>query len=159
VKRLLLVIAALVVIGCKADTEYAGLGPWIIKTTPLSKATGRCMPEALALFGDRPGTYCTLQPPLKIAGRPAAVDLYFDGVAPSSTLIEVRLLIRGCKEEDTLSFFRAAFGAPVATQGAKVFHQNGQVFVSVAAPSEPGQCTVRLVPTSESAAIEKLKAP
>jgi hypothetical protein len=152
-------LIAVALVACSAaPEEYAGVGPWVFGKTTLRHATGRCIPEDLALY-ERRGSYCTLQPPLKIAGRPSDVDLYFDGEDPASRLVEIRIYVRGCDEEKTLAFFRSILGEPVGTAGAKVFHHNRHLFAAITAPSEPGRCKIRMVPAGETAAIAKLRAP
>jgi hypothetical protein len=153
-----LVGLALVIVACKSPApEYDGIGAWKVTRTKLKDATGRCAPTDLP--DGRKGSWCYGQAPLKLAGAMTEVDLYFDGTAPDSKLIEQQLKVRGCREEQTLGFLRKLFGSPSGTQGAKVFWENRYVFVVAIAPSEPAQCLIRVFPLSEKSEIEKMKQP
>jgi len=149
-------LCAVIAAGCASPApEYDGIGVWKVTRTTLKDATGRCEPTDLP--DGRKGSYCFGQSPLKLAGAPTEIDLYFDGVEPTSKLIEEQLKVRGCREEPTLAFLRKLFGTPFGTKGAKVFWQNRFVFVAAIAPSDPGQCLIRVFPLSEIAEIQKIK--
>jgi hypothetical protein len=138
-----------------APAEYDGIGRWKVTKTTLADADGRCEPTDLP--DGRKGSYCFGQTPIKVAGATTEVDLYFDGTAPTARLIEEQLKVRGCREEPTLAYLRTLFGTPTGTSGAKVFWQNSYVFVAATAPSEPGQCLIRIFPLSETSEIAKMK--
>lgn len=152
-------LAAVAVVAVAACTspppEYDGIGTWKVTRTTLKDATGRCDPTDLP--DGRKGSYCFGQTPIKLAGAATEIDLYFDGTAPESKLIEEQLKVRGCREEPTLAFLRKVFGTPLETKGAKVFWQNRYVFVVAIAPSDPGQCLIRVFPLSETAEIAKTR--
>jgi hypothetical protein len=152
----IVVVAAAFLVACKSPPpEYDGIGIWKVTRTTLKNATGRCTPTDLP--DGRKGSYCFGQTPLKIAGATTEIDLYFDGTEPDSKLIEEQLKVRGCREEPTLEFLRKLFGTPIGTNGAKVFWQNRYAFIAATAPSDPGQCLIRVFPLSETAEIEKAK--
>jgi hypothetical protein len=156
VTKIVLAAVALVVVACKAEPdEYDGIGIWKVTKTTLSQATGRCSPTDLP--DGRKGSYCFGQTPLRIAGSPAEIDLYFDGTEPGSRLIEEQLKVRGCREEAVLQFLRKLFGTPVGTKGPKVFWKNRFAFIAAIAPSDPGQCLIRIFPLSETAEIAKVQ--
>jgi len=151
-----LVLGAILVAACSSPKpEYDGLGIWKVTRSTLKDATGHCDPTDLP--DGRKGSYCFMQQPLNIAGSTADVDLYFDGVDPNSKLIEEQLKLHGCREEPTLQFLSKLFGTPASTKGAKVFWQNRYVFVAAIAPSEPGQCLIRIFPLSEKSEIAKVQ--
>jgi hypothetical protein len=153
---LLALVTTVFVAGCNSPPpEYDGIGIWKVSRTTLKDATGRCEPTDLP--DGRKGSYCFGQAPLKLAGATTDIDLYFDGTAPTSKLIEEQLKVHGCREEPTLTFLRKVFGEPSGTKGAKVFWQNHYAVVVAVAPSEPAQCLIRVFPLSEVSEIEKAK--
>jgi hypothetical protein len=143
--------------GCdRKPAELSGIGPWSVARTHLADASGRCEPTELP--DGRKGTWCFGQPPLKIAGRLAEVDLYFLGDQRSAPLLELQLKVRGCEEEKLGSWLRTTFGPPAAAVGANAFWQNGFVWIAALMPSEPGRCLVRVLPIAEGGEIERIKA-
>ena len=152
-----ILVAAVALAACKSpEPGYDGIGVWGVTRTTLKDATGRCEPTDLP--GGRKGTWCFAQKAIKIAGATAEVDLYFDGTEPGAKLVEEQLKIRGCREEGLLTKLRELFGASFATKGPAVFWQNRYAFVAAIAPSEPGQCLVRVLPLSEKDEIAKIQA-
>ena len=151
----LLVFAAL---ACSRDPEYDGIGDWRFTHTTLKDVTGgRCQPDDL---GDgRNGTWCFLQPPIRIArdSRPSDVDLYFLGTEPAAKLIEIQLKIRGCREDDLEHWLRAAFGPPIQTKATRAYWKNSFLWIGALMPSDPGRCLVHVLPLSENAEIERIK--
>jgi hypothetical protein len=155
--RAVLVLVAVALAACKSpEPTYDGIGVWGVTRTVLRDATGRCQPTDLP--GGRKGTWCFGQPALKLAGATAEVDLYFAGAEPTAKLIEEQLKVRGCREEGLLTKLRQLFGASTETKGPAVFWQNQFVFIAAIAPSEPGQCLVRVLPVSEKDEIAKIRA-
>ena len=140
--------------GCERKTEYAGLGPWHVKRTRLRQATGRCEPTELP--DGRKGTWCFGQPELRYGGQNATVDLYFGGTEPDAKVIEIQLGFRGCNEEPLDSWVRKTFGAPYEQHGARAFFRNSGAYVIADLPESPGRCTVRMLPRSETAEVERL---
>ena len=142
--------------GCsKKAREIAGVGPWNVTKTILKQADGRCTPTDLP--DGRKGSWCFGQAALKIAGRAADVDLYFDGVDPSSKLIELQLQIRGCEEAALDTWMRQTFGVPFENRADRGFWKNSHMFAAAFMPSGPGQCLVRIFPTSEANEFERIK--
>lgn len=153
----LAIAAAVALAACKAEKpEYAGIGPYSVKRTKLKDAPGRCDPTDLP--DGRKGTWCSLQPQLAIAGKPADVDLYFLGTEPGAPLIEEQVQVRGCQEDALLMYLRKNFGDPVEDHGTRVFWKNRAIYLIGIAPSEPGRCMVRVFPLSEAAEYERVKA-
>lgn len=152
---LALVVGAVLGACASPAPEYDGIGAWKVTRTTLAHATGRCEPTDLP--DGRKGSYCFGQAPIKLAGATTEIDLYFDGTAPTARLVEEQLKVRGCREEQTLAFLRKLFGAPSGTKGPKVFWQNRFVFVAAIAPSDPGQCMIRVFPRSETSEIAKVQ--
>lgn len=143
--------------GCsKPAKDIAGIGPWSITKTRLHSATGRCQPTDLP--DGRKGSWCFGQAPVGLAGSPAEVDLYFDGVGNDANLIELQLKVRGCVETRLDSWMHQQFGAPIENKATRGYWQNGTVFVAALMPSEPGQCLVRMLPLSEQSEIARIRA-
>jgi len=125
--------------------------------TTLKDAPGRCEPTDLP--DGRKGTWCFMQPPVGVAGRPADVDLYFLGTEPSAPVIEIQLQVRGRDEEAQVGVVRQSnFGAPFEDTPRWAAWRNKHVYVIGELPSEPGRCLVRLLPRSEQAEFDRLKA-
>ncbi len=135
---------------------YSGIGAYRVGKTTLKDAPGRCEPTDLP--DGRKGTWCFMQPPVGVAGRPADVDLYFLGTEPSAPVIEIQLQVRGCDEEAVKSWLRTNFGAPFEDTPRWAAWRNKHVYVIGELPSEPGRCLVRLLPRSEQAEFDRLKA-
>jgi hypothetical protein len=154
-KEIVLPALALVAACASEPDEYDGIGRWKVTKTTLSQADGRCLPTDLP--DGRKGSYCVGQTPVKIAGSVAEIDLYFDGTEPTSRLIEEQLKVRGCREEEVLTVLRKLFGTSIGTKGPKVFWKNRFAFVAAIAPSDPGQCLIRIFPLSEAAEIQKVQ--
>lgn len=143
--------------GCSSERpQYSGIGPYNVKRTKLSDASGRCDPTDLP--DGRKGTWCSLQPQLALAGRPADVDLYFLGTEPTAPVIEIQLQVRGCREDQLASYLRKSFGDPIEDRGTWIAWKNANVLVIGQLPSEPGRCLVRVLPRSEQAEFDRLRA-
>jgi hypothetical protein len=142
--------------GCSRKTEYAGLGPWHVKRTVLRDASGRCQPADLP--DGRQGTWCFGQPGLRLGGQDASVDLYFGGIEPDARVIEIQLQFRGCNEAQLAAWVRQTFGAPFDEQGARGFWRNPGAYVIADLPGSAGRCTLRMMPRSEEAEVERLRA-
>ena len=140
----------------KRAKEIAGIGPWSVTRTTLASATGRCEPTDLP--DGRKGTWCYGQQPLRIAGSPAEVDLYFAGDDPKATPIEIQLTVRGCKETPTFDWLRQVFGPPASTTGPWAYWDNAYIFLAAGMPSAPGRCTLRILPRREQAEFERIRA-
>ena len=150
-------MAAVALAGCKVgDSGYSGIGPYRVGHTKLKHARGRCEPTDLP--DGRKGTWCYLNPTLGIAGRPADVDLYFLGTEPDAPVIEIQLQVRGCDEGGTKAWLQTSFGAPFVDSPTWSAWRNKHVYVIGELPSDPGRCLVRLLPRSEEAEFERLKA-
>jgi hypothetical protein len=155
--RSLITALAVVAGACSSPApEYAGIGPYSVKRTKLKSALGRCEPTDLD--DGRKATWCFANPQLHVAGRPAAVDLYFLGATPDAPLIEIQLQVRGCKEDALSLWLRKSFGEPVEDRGTWASWSNGSVFVIGELPSDPGRCMVRVLPRSEQAEFDRLRA-
>ena len=150
---LLVVLAAC---GSGTPDEFAGIGKWRFDRSTLADAKeGRCDPTKLS--DGRQATWCYALTPLKIAGRAANVDLYFNGTQPDSPLIEIQLQIRGCREDDLVGWMRTNFGEQVGQRDKRFYWQNKYLWAAAFAPDEPGRCTVHFLPLSEASEIARLK--
>lgn len=152
----LAVAVAATLAGCQDKPQFAGVGPWHVKRTKLRDATGRCEPTELA--DGRKGTWCFGQPGIRLGGQDASVDLYFLGTEPSAPVIEIQLQFRGCREEQLAGWLHTTFGAPFEQRGARELFRNPGAFVVADLPSAAGRCLVRLLPRSETAELERLRA-
>ena len=142
--------------GCGRETEYAGVGPWHVKKTTLADATGRCEPTDLP--DGRKGTWCYAQPGLRLGDHAASVDLYFGGTTPDAKVIEIQLGFRGCRDDVLATWVTRTFGEPYEQVGSRRLMKNSAAFVVADLPASPGRCVVRLLPRSEAAEVERLKA-
>jgi len=157
--RPMLVVAAwLVGAACSGhDPEPSGLGPWRFPhTTRGDIKTGICQPTELN--DGRQGTWCFAQTPIRIGARNADVDLYFLGTDPAARLIEIQLKVRGCHEDELDQWMRSGFGPPIETRSTRSYWKNSFLWAAALLPSEPGRCVVHLLPLSENAEIERIKA-
>ena len=150
-------LLATTAVGCSSKSgDYTGIGPYRVDRTKLKDATGRCEPTDLP--DGRKGTWCYLQPELRLAGAPAAVDLYFAGSEPTAPVIEIQLQVRGCNESDVSMWLRKSFGAPTEERATWVAWETSKLYVIGELPSAPGRCLVRALPRSERAEFERLRA-
>lgn len=154
---LLLGLVGLVAPACRGRApEFDGVGNWRFTRTTLKDVTGGlCQPTDLN--DGRKGTWCFGQPPFRIGGRIAEIDLYFPGTEPTAKLIEIQLKIRGCHEDEIEHWLRAAFGPPIQSKPTRGYWRNSFLWAAALMPSEPGRCIVHLLPLSESAEIERIK--
>lgn len=141
---------------CERKTEYAGIGPWHVKRTKLRDATGRCQPTDLA--DGRKGSWCFGQQGIRVGGQDATVDLYFGGTEPDAKVIEIQLAFRGCQEQPLEQWVRKNFGTPFDERGKRMFLRNSAAFLVAELPAAPGRCTIRLLPRSEEAEVERMRA-
>jgi hypothetical protein len=153
--RLVAVASLMILVGCERNVEILGFGPWKVGKTERSQATGVCQPTELP--DGRTGTWCFRQPAFPVAKKAAEVDLYFDGTAPQSRLIELQLKIRGCVEDEVEAWLRQHFGAPVEHKGTRAYWRSKRMFLAAFLPHEPGRCILRMLPTSETSEIERIK--
>ena len=155
------VVAALVAFlslgGCERKKQPAGIGPYNVKTLTLGKSRGRCDPTDLP--DGRKGMWCYALPSLGVAGMKAEPSLYFGSNDPAAPVIEIQLQIAGCKEGPLAGWIRTNFGTPVEERSTKMFWENANVYVVGELPSEAGRCLVRVLPKSEKAEFERLRAP
>jgi hypothetical protein len=151
-------LALVLLLACSSGPdEFDGLGKWRFGRTTLKDAReGRCDPTKLS--DGRQATWCYALTPLKIAGRTASVDLYFNGTEPDAPLIEIQLQIRGCVEDNLVGWMRTSFGAQVDQRDKRFYWQNKYLWAAAFAPDEPGRCTVHFLPLSETGEIARLKA-
>jgi hypothetical protein len=158
VRRALLVLAAAAGACSGRAGEFDGIGDWRFPHTTLQDIhAGVCQPTEL---GDRrKATWCYAQPPIKLAGRAADVDLYFLGTEETAHLIEIQLVIRGCQEDQLDQWLRTSFGAPIQTRPGRGFWKNSFLWIAALMPSEPGRCLVHVLPLSETAEIARLQQP
>ena len=56
-----------------------------------------------------------------------------------------------------VGWVRRTFGAPYEQKGARAFFQNAGCYVIADLPESPGRCTVRMLPRSEQAEVERMK--
>jgi hypothetical protein len=150
-------VTALAGTGCSSrDAEYDGIGNWrFAHTTRKDIIDGICQPADLN--DGRKATWCFAQPPVKLGGSTAEVDLYFLGTEPTAKLIEIQLKVRGCHEDQLDQWLRTAFGAPIQTRPTRGYWKNSFLWVAALMPSEPGRCLLHFLPLSENAEIERIK--
>lgn len=149
--RWLWILALLV--ACDRKADLAGIGPYHVKKLTLAKASGRCDPTDLP--DGRKGMWCYGQPKLGIAGMNADVDLYFGSTEPTAPVIEIQFQIAGCKDERLLTWLRTNFGAPVEERGTRAVWEKPALYLI----AELGpRCLVRVLPASEKAEYERLRA-
>lgn len=151
------VFAVLAVGACEPPrAEPSGVGNWrFTRTVRADAKRGVCQPTQLA--DGRAATWCFANPPFKVAGRVAEVDLYFAGTHPQAPLIEIQLKVRGCVEADLETWLRSHFGVPYETRGNRAYWKNSFLWAAALMPSEPGRCLVHLLPLSETGEIERIK--
>ena len=146
--------------GCEERKgEVAGIGTWRFTTTTLEQAqamsVGVCQPTALS--DGRQATWCFNLPPYKVGNRVGEVNVYFDGTAPTSKLIEIQLTVRGCVEQELETWMRQMFGPPLEMKATRGYWKNSFLWAAALMPSEPGRCLVHVLPLSENAEIERIK--
>ena len=170
--------ALLATSACKGKSEINGIGLYHFGTHATTRAAiydGVCQPTELT--DGRKATWCFALPPIKIGNRAADVDAYFLGQETAENaklpekqrkpalekmpLIEVQFKVRGCVEAETDQWLRSHLRLvpdPQQSKGAlEVFH-NHFLWVGALLPSEPGRCLIHVLPTSEAAEIERIKA-
>jgi len=152
-----LAMALVVVAGCERKKQPAGIGPYHVKRLTLGKAPGRCDPTDLP--DGRKGMWCYALPSVTVAGMKSDVSLYFGSSDPAAPVIEIQLQVGGCNESALSTWIRTNFGAPLEDRAKKVFWENANVYVVGELPAEPGRCLVRVLPKSERAEFERLRAP
>ncbi|MBA3396696.1 MAG: hypothetical protein H0T89_28955 [Deltaproteobacteria bacterium] len=136
--------------------EPSGIGRWrFTKSVKADAKEGVCQPTELT--DGRKATWCFALPPYKVANRTADVDLYFNGTADDSPLIEIQLKIRGCVEDDLDRWMRSVFGPPIETKPTRGYWKNSFLWAAAMMPSEPGRCLVHVLPLSEAAEIARIK--
>ena len=172
------VLAALALAACKGKSEISGIGPYRFGSNPTTRAAvydGICQPTELT--DGRKATWCFALKPIKIGNRAADVDAYVLGQETEANaklpekerkpalekmpLIEVQFKVRGCVEADTEQWLRAHLRMtpdPKQSKGALEVFQNSFIWVGAIMPSEPGRCLIHVLPLSESAEIERIKA-
>lgn len=154
--RALLALAWLGAACSSRAPEFAGVGQWRFTHTTLRDVTGGiCQPTDLN--DGRKGTWCFAQPPLRIGGRSAEVDLYFLGTDKAARLIEIQLKVRGCHEDELDQWMRSAFGPPIETRANRGYWKNSFLWAAVLMPSEPGRCLAHFLPLSENSEIDRIK--
>jgi hypothetical protein len=178
-KRAALFVAAIAVMGaCKSKAEINGIGLYHFGSHPTTRAAiydGICQPTELT--DGRKATWCFALPPIKVGNRAADVDAYFLGqetpenaklpekqrkpALEKMPLIEAQFKVRGCVEADTDQWLRSHLRlVPDKNQskGALEVFQNHYLWVGALLPSEPGRCLIHMLPMSETAEIERIKA-
>jgi len=152
----LAVALAFAAAACEQPKELAGIGRYHVGKLTLAKAPGRCEPTDLP--DGRKGMWCYAQPKLGIAGMNADVDLYFGSAEPSSKVIEIQLQLVGCKEAVLLGWLKKNFGVPAEERATMAFWEKASIYVIGELPAPSGRCLVRVLPRSERAEYERLKA-
>ena len=155
-------LAALVValagssLSCTREPEPSGVGPWRFPHTTLADVKdGLCQPTELS--DGRKATWCFAQPPVRIGGDTAEVDLYFLGADKAAKLIEIQLKVRGCHEDQLDQWMRTALGPPIEGKPTRSYWKNSFLWAAALMPSEPGRCIVHFLPLSENAEIARIK--
>ena len=143
-------------LGCSRDPVISGIGKWRFTHTTLGDIReGICQPADLN--DGRKGTWCFMQPPVKLADSAAEVDLYFLGGEKTAPLIEIQLKVRGCHEDELDRWMRSAFGPPIESRPTRGYWKTAMLWAAALMPSEPGRCLVHLLPLSENAEIARIK--
>lgn len=148
--------ALLALVACERKKQPAGIGRYHLKTMTLEKTRGRCDPTDLP--DGREGMWCYAFPSEHVAGMKSEVNVYFGSNDPKGTPIEIQLQVSGCKEGPLAGWLRTNFGAPIEERSTKAFWENANAYVVGELPAEPGRCLVRLLPKSEKAEFERLRA-
>lgn len=165
-KPALVPIVALCALGalgaaCSQRIEPNGLGPYRFgHTTAANIHDGNCRPDTAR--DGRKILWCMALPPIKVGARAANVDAYFLLTPPyteaTAPLIEVLVSVRGCVEDEVVQWMRERFGPPVENKATRVYWKNSFLWAVAFVPSEPGRCLIHLLPVSEQAEIDRLKA-
>ncbi len=156
-----LVVVAAIAACDSAAPEPDGIGPYKFgHTTAASIHDGNCQPTDLS--DGRKAIWCFALPPIKVGKHVAEVDTYFSMAPPNTKdtapLIEIQLKVRGCVEDEADRWMRERFGPPIETKSTREYWKNAFVWAAAFLPSEPGRCVIHLLPLSENAEIDRLKA-
>jgi hypothetical protein len=157
--RWMIVLALLALVGCEREKKIVGVDRWNLETTRLKDANGRCQPEELP--GGGTGSYCFLNNPLRIRGMPADVDLYFDGVEPTSRLVLIQLKVSSCVPTTMLSWLRASFGEHGEQRSDRYAWPDGHLRAVADLPlaAQPDICLVNLLRADQRAWFDRLWKP
>ncbi len=144
-----------------AKVEPNGIGNYRFGHTTIGNIhDGNCQPTELR--DGRKAIWCFGLPPIKVGKRVAEVDAYFNAMPPSDAktapLIEVQLKVRGCSEDETERWLRERFGPPIESKSTREYWKNSFMWVGALLPSEPGRCLIHILPLSENAEIDRIKA-
>jgi hypothetical protein len=154
--RLVVLGLLLALAACNGEDEYTGIGNWRFNhSTRGDVKAGRCDPTTLT--DGRHATWCYGLTPYKITNRVAEVSLYFDGTGDDAPLIEIQLQVRGCVEEDIVTWMRTAFGQQIDERPKRAYWENKYLWAAALIPDEPGRCTLHFLPRSEAAEIARIK--
>jgi hypothetical protein len=158
--RWLVVLAAM--LGCEGKApEPSGIGSYKFgQTTAGSIHDGHCSPDKAR--DGRPIIWCMALPPFKVGKHVAEVNAYFlatpEYTEKTAPLIELQLSVRGCVEEEAVQWMRERFGPPYESKSTREYWKNSFLWAVAKVPSEPGRCLIHVLPLSENAEIERLKA-
>lgn len=150
------VVAALLVAGaagCKqAEGAIDGIGPWKLSKTTLAKQLGRC-------DFDHDPVWCYGQPPIKLGGHLADVNLYFASKEPEAKLLEILVDVRACKAGDFAVWLQQNLGDPQSQGPKRMYWENKHAFIAAKVPAESARCELSVVSPTDQARIDKLTAP
>jgi len=163
VKWLRIVVALETLAACDgAKVEPNGLGNYRFGHTTIAGIhDGNCQPTELR--DGRKAIWCFGLPPIRVGKRVAEVDAYFNAMPPydpktTAPLIELQLKVRGCSEDEAERWLRERFGPPIESKSTREYWKNSFLWVGAFLPSEPGRCLIHLLPLSENAEIDRIKA-
>jgi len=153
--RLCLSILALSIafLGCgdRKRAEITGVGPYVLGTMTLKEASGACNP-------DKEMTWCTTLRAVAVGEQSAGVDLYFDGHGDNASLVEILLVIRGCRFDSAKSALTHEMGKPTEElEGRMVWTGKRAVVIARLPGEQPTVCEVSFVHPSRVRTIEYLK--
>lgn len=146
-------VIAVVLIGCKKDSQIGGVQKWNVDDTTLKDANGRCIPD-----DNGTGMYCFDNQPMGIKGMHVDIDLYFAGKDPTAKLSEIQLKAGACDDQALFAWMQSSFGAPTEDKGARKMWKNDHLWAVADLPLADDHmlCIVRLIPLREQARFAKV---
>ena len=156
---LVLSFSVLAACGDKKDKEHVGVKKLKVTTTTL-KDTREPTPEGRCLASDltdgRKGTWCTGLVGMKVRDNSAKIDLWFEGEAADSKIVEIQLIVGACKQESLQAWLTTEFGAWKSLDENQARWENENLLMAAFLPLADDKltCIVRMFPTREKALFE-----